>query len=66
MNHLLRDLAPISEQGWDAIETEAKARLTTHLAARRMVDFTVDRSRALTADASGPMARSLSRIAHER
>ena len=39
MNHLLRELAPISELGWDAIESEAKARLTTHLAARRMVDF---------------------------
>ena len=39
MNHLLRDLAPISEKGWAAIEGEAKDRLTTHLAARRLVDF---------------------------
>jgi uncharacterized linocin/CFP29 family protein len=39
VNHLLRDLAPISDAGWDAIETEAKGRLTTHLAARRVVDF---------------------------
>jgi uncharacterized linocin/CFP29 family protein len=39
MNHLLRELAPISEAGWAAIETEAKTRLTTHLAARKLVDF---------------------------
>jgi uncharacterized linocin/CFP29 family protein len=39
MNHLLRELAPISEAGWAAIETEAKSRLTTHLAARKLVDF---------------------------
>jgi uncharacterized linocin/CFP29 family protein len=39
MNHLLRELAPISEAGWAAIETEAKTRLSTHLAARKLVDF---------------------------
>jgi uncharacterized linocin/CFP29 family protein len=39
MNHLLRELAPISEAGWAALETEAKSRLTTHLAARQLVDF---------------------------
>lgn len=39
MNHLLRDIAPISDAGWDAIDTEAKARLTTYLAARKLVDF---------------------------
>jgi uncharacterized linocin/CFP29 family protein len=39
MNHLLRDNAPISEAGWAAIEAEAKPRLTTYLAARKLVDF---------------------------
>ncbi|MCU4184334.1 bacteriocin family protein [Acidiferrimicrobium sp. IK] len=39
MNHLLRELAPISEAGWAQIEDEAKTRLTTYLAARRLVDF---------------------------
>jgi uncharacterized linocin/CFP29 family protein len=39
MNHLLRELAPISDEGWAAIEYEAKSRLTTYLAARKLVDF---------------------------
>ena len=39
MNHLHRDLAPISETGWDAIDDEAKSRLTPYLAARKLVDF---------------------------
>jgi uncharacterized linocin/CFP29 family protein len=39
MDHLLRDLAPISEAGWSAVEAEAKSRLTTFLAARKLVDF---------------------------
>jgi uncharacterized linocin/CFP29 family protein len=39
MNHLLRDIAPISEAGWAAIDAEARPRLTTYLAARKLVDF---------------------------
>jgi uncharacterized linocin/CFP29 family protein len=39
MNHLMRELAPISEAGWAAIESEATTRLATHLAARKLVDF---------------------------
>jgi uncharacterized linocin/CFP29 family protein len=39
MNHLLRGLAPINDAGWEAIEDESKSRLTTYLAARRLVDF---------------------------
>lgn len=39
MNHLLRDLAPISDAGWAAIDAEARARLGTYLAARKLVDF---------------------------
>lgn len=39
MNHLLRQLAPITDSGWQAIESEAKQRLTPALGARRLVDF---------------------------
>ena len=39
MNHLHRDLAPISDAGWDVIDEEAKSRLPTYLAARKLVDF---------------------------
>jgi len=38
-NHLFRELAPISDAAWEVIETEAKTRLTTHLAARKLIDF---------------------------
>lgn len=40
MNHLLRDLAPVSDAAWTEIETEAKRALANFLAARRLVDFT--------------------------
>jgi uncharacterized linocin/CFP29 family protein len=39
MNHLLRSLAPITDSGWELLDTEAKQRLTPALAARRLVDF---------------------------
>jgi uncharacterized linocin/CFP29 family protein len=39
VNHLLRDLAPIPEEGWSAIDDEARARLQTNLAARKLIDF---------------------------
>ncbi len=39
MDHLYRDLAPISAPAWSQIEGEAKSRLTTYLAARKLVDF---------------------------
>jgi uncharacterized linocin/CFP29 family protein len=38
-DHLLRELAPISQAGWEVIESEAKQRLTTYLAARKLVEF---------------------------
>jgi uncharacterized linocin/CFP29 family protein len=38
-NHLLRPLAPISDAGWELLDTEARQRLTPALAARRLVDF---------------------------
>jgi uncharacterized linocin/CFP29 family protein len=39
VNHLLRELAPISEEGWGLIDDEARERLAPALAARRLVDF---------------------------
>jgi uncharacterized linocin/CFP29 family protein len=39
MDHLYRELAPISAAAWDQIEAEARSRLVTHLAARKLVDF---------------------------
>lgn len=39
MNHLLKELAPLSEDAWAEIENEAKRTLDRYLAARRVVDF---------------------------
>ncbi len=39
MNHLLRELAPVSDAAWAAIEDEVKPRITAYLAARKLVDF---------------------------
>ena len=39
MDHLLRGLAPLSDAAWTAIEAEAKSRITTFLAARKLVDL---------------------------
>jgi uncharacterized linocin/CFP29 family protein len=39
VNHLLRELAPITEKGWHLIDEEARQRLTPALAARKLVDF---------------------------
>ena len=35
----MRQLAPIPDAGWEAIEEEIRPRLETHLAARKLVDF---------------------------
>jgi uncharacterized linocin/CFP29 family protein len=40
MNHLLRSLAPISDDGWTLLDQEARERLTPALAARKLVEFT--------------------------
>ncbi len=37
--HLLRGHAPITPKGWGEIDDEARARLTTALGARKLVDF---------------------------
>lgn len=39
MNHLLRELAPVSPGAWSLIEMEAKRTLKLKLAARKLVDF---------------------------
>jgi uncharacterized linocin/CFP29 family protein len=39
MNHLLRDLAPITDRGWELLEDEARQHLVSALAARKLVDF---------------------------
>lgn len=39
MNHLHRELAPVSDVAWQVIEDEARSRLVTYLAARKLVDF---------------------------
>jgi uncharacterized linocin/CFP29 family protein len=39
MDHLHRDLAPVSEAAWEVLEEEARSRLSAHLAARRVIDF---------------------------
>ena len=39
MSHLLREQAPITEAGWDLLDSEARERLTPALAARKLVDF---------------------------
>jgi uncharacterized linocin/CFP29 family protein len=38
-NHLLREHAPISDSNWTLLDEEARQRLSTALAARRLVDF---------------------------
>src|SRR5262249_36983015 len=38
-NHLLRELAPLSDAAWSQVDTEARTRLTTQRAARKVGDF---------------------------
>ena len=38
MNHLLRELAPVSGEAWGAIDEEASRTLRHFLAARKVVD----------------------------
>jgi uncharacterized linocin/CFP29 family protein len=39
LSHLLREYAPITEAGWELLDSEAEERLKPALAARRLVDF---------------------------
>jgi len=40
VNHLFRELAPVSEGAWAEVESEAKRSLRNFLGGRRLVDFT--------------------------
>jgi len=53
VNHLFRELAPISDAAWREIETEAKRALENFLAARRLVDFTGPHGWAYSASTLG-------------
>ncbi len=55
MNHLLRGHAPITDGAWEAIDREARHRLATVLAARKLVDFTGPHG---WAHAATPLGRS--------
>lgn len=39
MSHLLRELAPVTDAGWDQLDSEARERLQPALGARKLVDF---------------------------
>jgi uncharacterized linocin/CFP29 family protein len=39
LSHLLREHAPITQAGWELLDSEARQRLTPALAARKLVDF---------------------------
>ena len=39
MNHLFRELAPISDEAWSQLDEDARTRLVTYLEGRRLVDF---------------------------
>jgi uncharacterized linocin/CFP29 family protein len=39
VSHLLRERAPITDAGWELLDSEARERLTPGLAGRRLVDF---------------------------
>jgi uncharacterized linocin/CFP29 family protein len=39
VSHLLRELAPVTDAGWDQLDSEARERLKPALGARKLVDF---------------------------
>jgi uncharacterized linocin/CFP29 family protein len=39
VSHLLRERAPVTEAGWEELDSEARERLAPALAARKLVDF---------------------------
>jgi uncharacterized linocin/CFP29 family protein len=50
VNHLLRELAPITDEAWEQVDAEARRSLKHYLAARRLIDF------------SGPLGWKLSSV----
>jgi uncharacterized linocin/CFP29 family protein len=57
MSHLLRDHAPITSDGWQLIDDEARERLTPGLGARRLVDFAGPRGWEHSATSLGRVTR---------
>ena len=53
MNHLLRELAPVSGEAWGAIDEEAARTLRHFLAARKVVDFSGPHGWAHSAETLG-------------
>ena len=53
MSHLLREHAPITTEGWQRIDDEARERLAPALAARKLVDFAGPRGWQHSATALG-------------
>jgi uncharacterized linocin/CFP29 family protein len=39
VNHLHREIAPLDDEAWSQVDTDARTRLVTYLAGRRLVDF---------------------------
>jgi uncharacterized linocin/CFP29 family protein len=58
VNHLLRELAPLSDDGWKLVDDEARARLLPGLAARRLVDFSGPHGFAHSATNLGRVGRT--------
>jgi uncharacterized linocin/CFP29 family protein len=53
VSHLLREHAPITQEGWQRIDDEARERLAPALAARKLVDFAGPRGWQHSATALG-------------
>ena len=53
MNHLLRELAPVPEAAWSAIDDEASRTLRHYLTARRLLDFSGPHGWAYSATSLG-------------
>ncbi len=58
MSHLLREHAPITDEGWKLIDEEARERLLPGLAARRLVDFSGPHGWELSATNLGRVERA--------
>ncbi len=56
MNNLYRDLAPITEEAWEEIETEATRTFKRHIAGRRVVDVSEPGGPVTAAISTGHLA----------
>src|SRR5689334_25196888 len=53
MNHLHRELAPVTDDAWSEIESEASRTLRHYLTARRVVDFSGPKGWSHAAEGTG-------------